>query len=130
MARAGARCHVFRRSAKTSRCTDGVGLRHHIGVMEAKVGKSQLGEKIECLAKLQICRGLVERAAVPGPLEGAGTEHVKSVPIKGVPVAYRHAQVLLHGFAEDDAVFVVVTIGQWLMGIRAFESNGGDVAEV
>ena len=75
-------------------------LRHDVDVVEAEVGQSQAREELERFVELVIGRGLIERAAMPGTMERAGAENIGSFPIEGVPVAHRHAQLLLHGLAE------------------------------
>ena len=74
--------------------------------------------------------GLIQRAAVPGSLKGSGAENIRALPIEGMPVAHRHAQMLLHGLTGDDATLVVVAVRQRVLGLRAFEFYRGDVAEI
>jgi len=74
--------------------------------------------------------GLIQRSAVPGPVESTGAENVGPFPIEGVPVANGHAQMLLHGLAGDEAALVVVAVGQRILRLRAFVLDRGDVAEI
>jgi hypothetical protein len=63
-------------------------------------------------------------------LKGTGAENIGPFPIEAVPVANRHAQMLLHGLAGDDAILVVVAIRQRVLRLRAFVLDRGDVAEI
>src|SRR5882757_6573966 len=98
--------------------------------MEAEVGQPQTREELEGLVELVIGGGLVERTAMPGTMKGAGAENIGAFPIEGVPVAHRHAQVLLHGLARDHALLVVVAVGQWILRLRTFELYRVNVAEI
>ncbi len=107
-----------------------VGLGHDIDVVKAEVGQSQSRQEFERFVELVIGGGLIQRTAVPGTVETAGAENIGSFPVEGVPVAHRHAQVLLHGLAGDDALLVVIAIRQRILGLRSFELDRGDVAEI
>ena len=80
--------------------------------------------------KLVVRRGLIESAREPRPLECSGAENIGSIPIECMPVAHRHAQMLFHGFAADDAILVVITIGQRIPGLRTFKCDAGNVGKV
>ncbi len=86
--------------------------RGHVDVVEAEVGHAQLGDELEGRVLLGEGRlHLVLSADKPGPVEGAGAEHVAARPVEAVPVAHGDAQVFGHGRAADLAVGVVHAVG-------------------
>jgi hypothetical protein len=109
---------------------DRLRLRHDVDVVEAEIGQPEPCEELERFVELVVRSRLIDRTAVPGPVERAGAEYVEAVPAETVPVADRHAQLLLHRLAEHDAILVVIAIGQRIRRLRPFEGNRCDVAEI
>ena len=108
----------------------GVGLGHDIRIVKAEVREAEAGEELESFVQLVFRMRLIHGSTVPGTVERAGPEHVGALAAEGVPVADRHAKMVLHRFAEDDAVLVVVAIGERVFGRDALELNPRDGGEV
>jgi hypothetical protein len=68
-------------------------------------------------------------AVFPGAHGGAGAEHVGQLPPDRVPISDREAQVLLHAFALDQLVGVVMLESERLFRVRAFVLDFGDSRE-
>ena len=100
---------------------DVVRLGHDVDVVKAEIRQTQAREEFEGFVELVIRRRLIERAAVPGAAEGAGAENIEPVPVEGMPVAHRHAQLLFHGLAErprDSCRSSDRPAGLWIAGLR------------
>ena len=67
---------------------------------------------------------------MPGMYACAGTKWVAAIGAEGVPVADGKSQVLLHGFARNDAVWIVGLEAQRIIGFRAFIGNLANTGEV
>ena len=100
---------------------DGVRLRHDVDVVEAEVRQPQPREELEGFVELEVRGRLIERAAVPRTAERAGAEHIEAVPAEGVPVADRHAQLLLPWSCRaprDSCRSSERRAGSWIAGLR------------
>ena len=107
-----------------------VRLGHHVRIVEAEEGQAQPREELESLVQLVLRMRLIHGPDVPGTVECAGPEHVGALGAEGVPVADRHAKMVFHSLAEDDAVLVVIAIGKRILGADALELYGRDAGEV
>ena len=72
----------------------------------------------------------VEPGIVPGPTEGALTEHVASRPHEAVPVADGELQMLLHGPGAHLLAGIVVPEGQRIVRLGALELNAVHTGKV
>ena len=57
-------------------------LRHDVDVVEAEVGQPEPREELESFVELQIGRGLIQRPAVPGPVESTRAENIDPSQLK------------------------------------------------
>ena len=109
---------------------DRVGSRHHVDVVEGIERRAEAREEIERLIHLVQHRRVIDRAAQPGAIERATTEDVGTVPGERMPVADGRAQVIFHALAEDHAILVVVAIGERIVALQAFVTDGLDVRKI
>src|SRR5262249_17225588 len=100
-----------------------------VAIVKGEERRAELLEELEGDLQLQLRR--LERALhlEPGPVEGAGAEHVRARPRERVPVANGAAQMLGDGFAEHHAVFVVVTKGQRICALWPLVADRFDARE-
>ena len=63
-------------------------------------------------------------SGVPFADPGGGAEHVNAGGLVGVPVGDGEPEVVLHGFAADDALCVIPFIGERVFALRAFVGDG------
>jgi hypothetical protein len=105
-------------------------MRHHVDIMETEIGQAEPSEKFERFIKLMVGARLINWSAVPWTIKRACSEHVKAIPAECMPIAYCHTQMLGHGFAHDNPVLVITTIGERIGGFEPFEFDGFDVGKV
>jgi hypothetical protein len=86
---------------------EGCSLGRHVAIVEAEEGVSELLEELEGHLALALRQRHRVAAAEPRAVEGTVAEDVASRPAEAVPVADRHAQVVLEAPAQDLAVRVV-----------------------
>ena len=67
---------------------------------------------------------------MPRAVERARAKDVEPVPAESVPIAHRHAQMLFHRLAHNDARLVVVAIGERVGRFGSFVFDGGNVGEI
>ena len=103
----------------------------HITVVEAEERCPQLLEELEGDVHLVVGRGHgIEPRLVPRTGERALTEHVAARPHEAVPVADRHAEVILHAPAQDLPLGVVPAEGQRVVTVGPGVADQLDVGEV
>jgi len=108
----------------------GLALRRDITVVEGEVRDAEPGEEIE--RDVGLGAGLCHRIAghLPRALERpVVAERIEAVPDERVPVADREAQLLCHGFTEDDPVLVVGAERERIAALGALISDRRDVGK-
>ena len=101
----------------------------HVAIVKAVVGDAEFLHELE--GRVDALDSHVEGigAVFPGANRAAGAEGIAARAAKGVPVADGEAQVVAHRLAFDLLVRVVLAEGERVLGVRAFESDLGNVGE-
>ncbi|MNL44495.1 hypothetical protein D3C87_1670760 [compost metagenome] len=107
-----------------------VGVIHHVYIVEAVVRQAQLGNEFECRISLVFCTVYRVRFFVPWVEKRWSAKWVQTSTAECMPVSHRKAQVLLHCFAGDNAVFVIPAVSQWVVAFRAFERDLSDTLKI
>ncbi len=110
--------------------TDGVGIGHDVGVVEAVEGHVQFLDEGQRSLPLGTRRRRIVCACMPGATEGAGAEHIAARPAEAMPEADRKAQMLFHALAQDDLVLVVPAIGEVVITLRPLVGDGREFSEI
>ena len=105
----------------------GAGFVNDVGVVEAIVGRAELGDELE--GGVGLVLGAPDRIGGVEPGHGAGgrSEGVGAVAAEAVPVGDGVAEPLGKGAAHDDAGGVVMAEGERIGALRAFVGDGVDV---
>ena len=108
----------------------GVAFLHQVHVVEAEVVQAEFIHNLE--AGVDGVLRFLDRVAVaqPGVLGRAGAEGITAGVAQGVPPGHGELEVLGHGLAGYDLIFVVVLKREGVIGVLAFEFDPGDFTKV
>ena len=97
--------------------------RRDVGVMEGEERHVEDAEQVEGDVGLVLGQGHRVAAVHPRPQEGLAAERVAARPAERMPVAHGEAQMVFHAPPGDDAVLVVIMIGERIDARWALEPN-------
>ena len=103
----------------------GLALGSHVHVVEAVVLDAQLLHEVE--GEVYLGLGQLHAVLAEGLIHGVAAEHIGAGCAAGVPPGQGEAEVLGHGLTANDAVLVVVTEREGILGLRSLKGNGGDL---
>jgi hypothetical protein len=97
--------------------------RRHVGVMESEEGHVEDAEQVEGDVGLGLGHRHRVAAVHPRPQEGLAAKRVAARPAERMPIAHGETQMVFHAPPGDDAVLVVILVGERVGALRAFEPN-------
>src|SRR6185437_5021704 len=98
-------------------------------VMEGEVGDAEALEEHESGLELLVRHLLGDLRSEPRAGERAAAEDVLAGPVERMPVADGAPQPILHALAEDFAVLVVYTVGEFIRRFRTLVADRLDAGE-